>query len=154
VTETAPNEAQVRQAEKPQAPEASTKGKNPSPPAAPPVRLGRLRNASDIRCAFKCLGNAVLAGKLDPKRANSAMYAVAGAARALEIELTEEALRAASALRMRRNTGGVISQEAEVIDARLRLSAPESEGLGGLRAELESLQGSEPTPGNGEDTPL
>jgi hypothetical protein len=62
-------------------PDASSKPHDP-----PPVRLGRLRTPSAIRCACTRIGNAVLAGKLDPRKANSALYAVAGAKSAMDLE--------------------------------------------------------------------
>lgn len=55
----------------------------------PRVVLGPLKTATQIRCAFRRLGQAVLDGKVVPKVANSAMYAVAGAGRCLEIETAE-----------------------------------------------------------------
>ena len=76
--------------------DAAQQQKNP-----PPVRLGRLQTASDVRRAFKRLGDAVLAGIIEPKRANSAMYAVAGAAKAIEIELAERLDRRAERIERR-----------------------------------------------------
>ncbi len=55
----------------------------------PPVRLGRLQTASDVRRACKRVGDAVLDGRVDPRRANSALYAVSGAAKAIELEIAE-----------------------------------------------------------------
>jgi hypothetical protein len=55
----------------------------------PRVVLGPLKTATQIRCAFRRLGQAVLDGKIPPKTANSAMYAVSGAGRALELEIAE-----------------------------------------------------------------
>ena len=73
--------------------EANTKTQNPT------IRLGRLKTPSAVRCAFVRLANAVLSGKVDVKRANSAMYAVAGARTALELEVAADAVEQARALR-------------------------------------------------------
>jgi hypothetical protein len=58
----------------------------------PPVRLGRLSTPSAIRCACTRVGNAVLSGKLDPRKANSALYAIAGAKSAMDLEQQAKAL--------------------------------------------------------------
>jgi hypothetical protein len=55
----------------------------------PRVLLGKLETATQVRCAFRRLGQAVLDGKIVPKVANSAMYALSGAGRALELEIAE-----------------------------------------------------------------
>lgn len=58
-----------------------------------PVVLGPLKTATQIRVAFKRLGQAVLDGKILPKVAGTAAYCVAGAGRALEIETAERLSR-------------------------------------------------------------
>jgi hypothetical protein len=64
-------------------PEVSAKTSDP-----PPVRLGRLRNKSDARCASRRVANAVLAGKLDEKKGNCALYAISIAVRTMEMEVS------------------------------------------------------------------
>ena len=64
----------------------------------PRVVLGPLRTATQIRCAFRRLGQAVLDAKITPKVAGSAAYCVAGAARALELETAERIGRQLEAL--------------------------------------------------------
>ena len=51
------------------------------------VLLGPLRTPTQIRGALRRLGQAVADGKLEPKRANAAIFAVSGAAKMLELEM-------------------------------------------------------------------
>jgi len=86
----------------------------------PRLNLGPLKTATQIRMAFKRLGQAVLDQRVSPKVANSAMYAVAGAARAFEIEVAE---RLAQRLAERSNTpapaaglAGLLSYDGEIVE--------------------------------------
>jgi hypothetical protein len=52
-----------------------------------------------MRRAFCRLAHAVLAKRIEPKVANSAMYAIAGASKCLEIEVAERLSRDLAAIR-------------------------------------------------------
>lgn len=70
----------------------------------PPLHIGPLTTASRIRCAFTRLANAVLKGRIKPEQSNAAAYCIAGASKALELEIIErgvEQLRKRNELRER-----------------------------------------------------
>jgi hypothetical protein len=81
----------------------------------PRVVLGPLKTATQIRCAFRRLGQAVLDGKIPPKVANSAMYAVSGAGRALELETAERVSRQLAEIEHRPN-GSLLLQATPVVE--------------------------------------
>jgi hypothetical protein len=83
-------------------------------PPVPRVVLGPLKTATQIRCAFRRLGQAVLDGKIVPKVANSAMYAVSGAGRALELEIAE---RMSGQLAQIQHAPATLTYHAQVLDA-------------------------------------
>jgi len=56
----------------------------------PRIHLGPLKTATQIRVAFRRVGQAVLDGKIVPRVAGAAAYCIAGAARALELELAAQ----------------------------------------------------------------
>lgn len=59
----------------------------------PRVVLGPLKTATQVRCAFRRLGQAILDQKIPPKVGSATAYCVAGAARALELETAERVCR-------------------------------------------------------------
>ena len=67
----------------------------PDKPKAPPprIRIGALTTASRVRCAFQRLANAVLRGQIRPEQSNAAAYCIAGASKALELELLERGMK-------------------------------------------------------------
>jgi hypothetical protein len=63
------------------------------PKDPPQLHIGPLTSASRIRCAFTRLANAVLRGRIRPEVSNAAAYCIAGASKALELELLEKGFR-------------------------------------------------------------
>ena len=89
---------------------------NTPTPRAPRVVLGPLKTPTQVRSAFRRLGQAVLDGKIQPKTANSAMYAVAGASRALELEVAERMSRQLDALSGERHAYPALTCGSSVVE--------------------------------------
>jgi hypothetical protein len=53
------------------------------------LRIGRLDSFSAIRCAYRRVATAIADGKIETKRGNSVIYAIAGAMKALELEVQQ-----------------------------------------------------------------
>lgn len=75
-----------------------------------------MRTATQVRGAFKRLGQAVIDGRIEPKKANSAMYAVSGAARCLEVEVAERLARQLETLESR----PALTHDVVVVDAEVQ----------------------------------
>jgi hypothetical protein len=64
---------------------------NEKPPKRP-LRFRKLSRAQDVRRAAMRIANAILAGDLEPRAANAAVYALHLVQRSLEAELLEKRL--------------------------------------------------------------
>jgi hypothetical protein len=69
---------------------------NEKPPKRP-LRFRKLSRAQDVRRAALKITNAILAGDVEPRQANAAIYALHLVQRSLEVELLEQRLDALEA---------------------------------------------------------
>jgi hypothetical protein len=73
-------------------------GESTTPPRTH-LRIGQLDSAAQVRRACVRITNGVLSGRIPPRIANSAIYAIGAASKALEIEHLESLQSQLSALR-------------------------------------------------------
>ncbi len=90
--------------------------KTQTPP--PKLNLGPLKTPTQIRGALKRIGQRVLDGNLDPRRANCAIFAVSGAAKMLELEMSAEMMREAQRLNAQ-PAQHALEHESTTLDAEL-----------------------------------
>ena len=80
------------------------------------VLIGPLKTATQVRTACRRIGQGVLDGKIAPKVANSALYAIAGAKAALELETAERLSRQLETIQGQQELYPALSHQPAVIE--------------------------------------